>query len=903
MRTISAILIVLLMGLAAMAVPTLSAVNHPPVAVAGPDKLAGVGETVYFDGSGSSDPDGNSLNYSWDFDDANGITADATGAVSSYTYMDEGTFTVTLTVSDGNLTDTDTAKVTVSQDHQNGAPTAVISEPSNFAIFNNTVNITFAGNGSSDPDGDLLTYKWDFGDSKKANGMIVQHQYVDPGVYTVALNVSDGELNNEATITVLIEGSPTIPGGPPPIPQPNLPGRPTADTGGPYNYPALEEIQLDASGSQSGAAGKLQFCWDLDVRDGIQANFCFDPVAAKENYWQVAYGRDPLVAYQLPGNYTITLIVREEAQYLPSPIYYYKVATTNALIYQHKGVMVDAGKERAIKNGEKTTLNGRVWIEEPKYQDEVVVGCGWDFTNDSTIDYVITFDPSENLKSANCPAVHTYTVNGTKKNDTIFDDRLMGTVNGILHLIPAADPKTPEYLDVPYVFSTNDTSHLTVPAPPNMHPTVTCGPDKTGDNAAFVNEETRFTAVADDPDHDRIILYEWDFDNSGSIDYSNPASGDATYTYQNAGPFTAVVNATDERHGSGMCWVNVTVIQNNAPDAVISAPDSGKASDDIEFDGSGSTDENGAKEIVSYSWDFDAKDGVSSDMTGAVVTHKYTKGGSYTVTLTVKDKHGAEDSETADIRITQTYGVTFENSGASSAEINPGKSQVFTLMLTNTGNGDDTFDLTKTGSKSTWGDLSANEIFLKADETRSVTLRVTVPTSAVALDQATISIDAISQGSSESKDNVQVRITAKQSYGVQAHMEALDAEIKAGETKTVSIRITNQGNGKDTIKFTADGTDKTWIDFKSDSMSMDASETKETTITIIVPKDAKKGDHAITLTAYSTGDNTEKATLTFTVKVKTTTTSNPLPGFDAAFGLLAMAIAFVGIGAWKKRRT
>jgi len=59
-----------------------------------------VGVPVDFDGSGSSDPDGNPLSYAWDFDASNGIQVDAVGVTASHTYTLTGLYRVTLTVTD-----------------------------------------------------------------------------------------------------------------------------------------------------------------------------------------------------------------------------------------------------------------------------------------------------------------------------------------------------------------------------------------------------------------------------------------------------------------------------------------------------------------------------------------------------------------------------------------------------------------------------------------------------------------------------------------------------------------------------------------------------------------------------------------------------------------------------------
>jgi hypothetical protein len=93
--------------------------NRAPVADAGGPYSGIVGIPVAFDGTASTDPDGDALTYSWDFDAADGITPDATGSTPSHTYTVPGTFTVTLTVTDNGTpqlsgTDTATADITAS---------------------------------------------------------------------------------------------------------------------------------------------------------------------------------------------------------------------------------------------------------------------------------------------------------------------------------------------------------------------------------------------------------------------------------------------------------------------------------------------------------------------------------------------------------------------------------------------------------------------------------------------------------------------------------------------------------------------------------------------------------------------------------------------------------------------
>jgi PKD repeat protein len=71
--------------------------------------------------------------------------------------------------------------------------------------------VTFDGSGSSDPDGDALSYHWDYGDGAQAAGATVSHTYADPGSYSVTLTVSDGRGGSDAaTLSISVTRSTVI---------------------------------------------------------------------------------------------------------------------------------------------------------------------------------------------------------------------------------------------------------------------------------------------------------------------------------------------------------------------------------------------------------------------------------------------------------------------------------------------------------------------------------------------------------------------------------------------------------------------------------------------------------------------------------------------------------------------
>ncbi|MBL8098101.1 MAG: PQQ-dependent sugar dehydrogenase [Anaerolineales bacterium] len=65
------------------------------------------------------------------------------------------------------------------------------------------LTVNFSSDGTYDPDADLLTYEWDFGDGNTASGENVSHTYTTSGEYIATLTVADPS-NTTSTDTVTI---------------------------------------------------------------------------------------------------------------------------------------------------------------------------------------------------------------------------------------------------------------------------------------------------------------------------------------------------------------------------------------------------------------------------------------------------------------------------------------------------------------------------------------------------------------------------------------------------------------------------------------------------------------------------------------------------------------------------
>jgi PKD repeat protein len=131
----------------------------------------------------STDPDGYITSWSWNFGDYSTSTLQN----PSHTYTDDGVYNVSLTVTDNYGVSTE---ITQFISVLNVAPTANfeyfpdIPTDLETIIFNDT---------SSDLDGTIISWIWDFGDGNTSEEQNPTHQYADNGTYTITLNVSDDD--------------------------------------------------------------------------------------------------------------------------------------------------------------------------------------------------------------------------------------------------------------------------------------------------------------------------------------------------------------------------------------------------------------------------------------------------------------------------------------------------------------------------------------------------------------------------------------------------------------------------------------------------------------------------------------------------------------------------------------
>jgi len=158
-------------------------INSAPKATIASKDAASVGQTVNFDSSSSADLDGDKLGHTWDFGDG----TSGSGNLVKHSYTKGGLYKVTLVVDDNKKTDCSSS--VESHYVKVNTPPIANTGPNLVCCVNDKVE--FDGSKSIDADGDKLSYKWDFGDGEKAEGIKVKHAYKKIGTYRVSLTVTD----------------------------------------------------------------------------------------------------------------------------------------------------------------------------------------------------------------------------------------------------------------------------------------------------------------------------------------------------------------------------------------------------------------------------------------------------------------------------------------------------------------------------------------------------------------------------------------------------------------------------------------------------------------------------------------------------------------------------------------
>ncbi len=607
--------------------------NIAPLAV-GADELTVLPNTkVTFDASRSRDPDGSVVSYDWDFGDG---SARASTVKAEHTYTATGTYTVRLTVTDDKgATGTDVATVTVVS---NLPPTAnagpdLFVEPG--------LSVTLDAGGSTDSDGTLVAYAWNFGDGTPAgNGRTVTHTYVSPGVYTATLTVTDNR-GATATDTVAVV-----------VQAPTRNAAPTASAGGSRSVTLGDATSFDASGSTDSDGSIVSYSWSFG--DGSTGT------GARTSH-----------TYAAAGTYLVVLTVeddrgaRDEASLV--------VTVIAPPVPDNAAPVAEAGVARTVKLGETVGLDGSASSDT----DGTIASYAWDFGDGSAdtgakVDhtyaaagsYVVTLivtddkgamDRDVTLVVVQAPANASPVAQAGGPYAALlgtanaFDGSASSDADGVnasnawdfgdgsksgearpSHTYAAAGTYLVRLKVVDNLGATAEaTALVTISEPRNTPPVARMGQTR----AVTVGQALPFDASTSSDADGTIASYTWDFG-----DGSTASGASVAHTYASAGSYLVRLTVTDDKGAIGQDSALVTVgapPANRAPVADAGASRAAELGAPVLFDASGSLDADGT--LTVHAWDF----GDGETGTGAQVQHAYARPGSYLVRLTVTDNQGA----------------------------------------------------------------------------------------------------------------------------------------------------------------------------------------------------------------------------------------------------------------------
>lgn len=189
-----AILMALSLGPALVGCPPPSPSVDPPVAAFGADTTSGDAPLTVNFTNASDLGTGALVSYAWDFGD----TGTSEQANPTHQYANEGTYTVSLTVTTtvGSDTETRTGYITVSSTP--AGPTAAFSADTTSGLA--ALDVTFIDE-STGGSGTIVSWDWDFGDGVGSTLQHPSHTYVSPGAYNVSLTVNTASAADDITMT------------------------------------------------------------------------------------------------------------------------------------------------------------------------------------------------------------------------------------------------------------------------------------------------------------------------------------------------------------------------------------------------------------------------------------------------------------------------------------------------------------------------------------------------------------------------------------------------------------------------------------------------------------------------------------------------------------------------------
>lgn len=520
--------------------------NRLPVAlpVASPME-ANSGDEITFEGTSSYDPDGNILFYRWDFGDG----TFSYGATRIHSYARAGVYTVMLTVTDN---DGGEHKATLEVTIHNLPPVPQV--PADFSVATYQA-ATFSAAGSTDPDGTIVSYTWDFGDGATGSGVTARHTYTTQGTRTVTLTVrDDAGVSVQATLTVTVTNT-----------APNV-----VLTGPGSLYTAEAGTFVGNAVDRDGSITTWQWKWGDGTADSSTAGSATHTFSTK-------------------GTYNVQLIVTDNSS-----------ASTTATF-----------TVRVLNRLPTAVISAPAAPVSVQSLEELTFGSSGSTDAETPTSLTFYWIFGDGAAATGAAPTHTYSS--------------AGTYTVILTVVDADDGASSATLSVEVR---------------NRAPTAAATADNTSvETGVPVAFDGSGSADADG----RIVSWLWEFGDGQTSGEESP-----THTFaqskEGGGAFAVRLTVVDNLGARASTTYSLTVV-NRLPTAVVDAPATIYAGVAAVFLGNGSSDPDGL--VLNWTWDF----GDGSLAYGPEVGHAFGEAQNYTVKLTVRDNSGGQAEQTLTLTV------------------------------------------------------------------------------------------------------------------------------------------------------------------------------------------------------------------------------------------------------------
>ena len=388
--------------------------------------------------------------------------------------------------------------------------------------------VTFSSAGSEDPDGDALTFEWDFGDgSEPSTEANPTHTYTEPGTYTAQLKVTDAT-GKTGTSTVVITVGNTRPTVVLDVPQGGVYG-----WGDEIAYKVTvtdpEDEQIDCSKVVVAPGIFHDEGGNAHVHPGVNRTGCEGTIEVEQ---ESGHEKSANIALVLTASYT------DEGAPGAQPLEGYSTRRLNPKEIQaehfvgHSGAtVVDNTSAEGGKRVSSLDAGDSIYFEPYSLKDVERVGVRYATTGaGGLLEFRLDAPDGPLVGTADLTASGGATVYRTATATLDGPD----TDNHKLYLVAAARDGGP----TTDLFDLDQLTFSGKGVASNAAPEVAIAADVTNGVAPL---RVNFTGDVLDPEGEPLT-YAWDFDGDGTTDATTK---DAMHVYAAVGTYTAKLTATD----------------------------------------------------------------------------------------------------------------------------------------------------------------------------------------------------------------------------------------------------------------------------------------------------------------------------------------------------------------------